>query len=130
MELKRQDYGIIAGGFLLAVLAGFLGQLYNVTGRIELYTQFVTTSAILVTLYFIHQGRRAWGGDLARYLEIIGIGFALLMLTWVPHIQWHIGGEPAWLSLSGSFWVTFFHVLTAVTFLIVGYGFYWFWQEG
>jgi len=130
LHLKAEDYQVIAAGVLLGVFGGVIGHVYSVGIRAELYTRVAVSLAILVALYCIYQARTAWGGDLARYLEIIGAGLVLFMLTWIPHIEWHIQGSPVLFGLSSGFWLGFFHALTASTFLITAYGFYRFWQEG
>jgi uncharacterized membrane protein YfcA len=121
---------MIAAGLLVAIIGGVIGHLFSITVEAELYTRFIASGAIIVSIYFVHRARSAWDGELARYLEIIGAGFIVLMLSWVPHIGWHIRGQPEILGLSASFLIGLFHTLAAVTFLIVGYGFYRFWQEG
>lgn len=130
LNLKPVDYSIILVGALIAVVAGFIGQSMNVTANIEVYTRFIVGGAITVTLTLIWMARNAWDGELARYLEIIGAGLFILMMSWIPHIGWHMAGSPERFGLNPSFWVSFFHILTAVTFLIIGYGFYQFWKEG
>lgn len=130
LHLKRPDYMVIGGGVLGAVLAGVLGHLLAAPPSIEVYTRFMTAFAILVSVYFIYRARQVWEGNLARYLEIIGLGLTALMVSWVPHIGWHLKGMPPWLGIAPGGWIAFYHILTAVTFFIVGYGFYLFWQEG
>lgn len=130
LNLKPADYLIIGAGIIISIIAGFIGDVFNVLMEVEAYTRFLVGGSIIVALVFIYKARAAWDGQLARYLEIIGAGLTILMLSWIPHIGWHLNGMNPMFGLSPSFWISFFHVLTAITFLIMGYGFYRFWKEG
>lgn len=127
--MTMADYTVIAAGILLGIFGGIMGQIYQIGPEAELYTRYVVALSVFAALYCIYQARSSWGGDLARYLEIIGVGFILFMLLWVPHIEWHIKQMPTIFGLSRSFILGFFHTMTASTFLIAAYGFYRFWQE-
>lgn len=123
--LEKQDYAIALGGVVLAIVSGFLVALIPQKAPIiDLATNYVPSLVMLVGLIFIVLGRRHFGGQLARCLEVVGVATAVLMISWIPHFIWHVLGMTSLLGISPGFWLTFFHVLTASAFVLYMYGFY------
>lgn len=140
INLERVDYGVITGAIAFAVVLGVVTLSLNLTMAFETNLRWVTGAVILVGLGFIYLGRELWGGIVARNLEIIGAGMAIMMIEWIPHIGWHIQGArqaaqggspmPAWLGIPGFWWFGFFHGLVMASFIVITYGFYRFWKSG
>lgn len=129
--LEKRDYYIAVGSVLISVTAGFVVSLIPEKAPIiDLATNFVPSLVMLVGLAFLFLGRRHYGGQIARSLGIVGIATAILMISWVPHFVWHVTGMAPLFSISPSFWLAFFHVLTAGVFFIYTYGFYLFYKAG
>lgn len=130
LHLSDREYGGMAVGFLLVVLLSYLSDVYiGDPGVIENYTRFVMSAVVLSAVFFIHRAVQSWAGEFARYLELIGAGLSLVLVTWVPHIGWHVSGQPPMLGVGPGFWLTFFHGLNLMGFIIVAYGFYLFWKR-
>lgn len=135
--LEPVDKKLILGGVVVSVLAGVLGQLGLVSVQAETMIGYATAIVIVPGIYFIYRARNLWGGHVARYLELIGLGMAVHMLLWIPHIWWHLQGmatadglPPAMLGLDPAFWYIFFHGFSLAAFGFMTYGFYLFWTEG
>lgn len=129
--LETRDYSIAGGGILVSIVAGFLVAVVpEKAPLIDLATNVVPSFVMLVGLVFIFLGRRHYGGQLARPLEVVGVATAILMTSWIPHFVWHVMGMAPLLSLTPGFWLTFFHVLTAGAFFLYLYGFYLFARAG
>ncbi|MFB6115193.1 MAG: hypothetical protein ABEK04_02790, partial [Candidatus Nanohalobium sp.] len=82
------------------------------------------------------RARSLWGGDIARYLDFIGIGLVVNLILFPIHMKWHfsvmvqgLDHLPAW-GLSPNFWYLFFHGLTGYSFAMLAYGFYLFYESG
>ncbi|MFB6208421.1 MAG: hypothetical protein ABEJ69_03660 [Candidatus Nanohaloarchaea archaeon] len=130
LHLKKKDYGFLGGGLVVALALSLAsGSLIADPMVVESYTRFLVSAVVLASVFFIYRAIDAWAGELARYLEIIGAGFLLVVFTWIPHIGWHVDQMPAMLGLSPSFWLSFFHGLDLLGFLLVAYGFYLFWKQ-
>lgn len=140
LHLERDDYVAVAGVFLAAMAVGTLFVLLRFGPLVENVFRWVTSAIILVGIVAIYRSRRGdrWGGQVARSLELIGIGFGVIVIEWVPHIGWHMQGAvqaaqggnplPAWLGLPGIWWLGFFHALVAGGFALAVYGLYQFWR--
>lgn len=129
-HLERKDYGLVLGGFVLSILSAFvLPAFVDDAMRVEAYTRFLVAAVVSYGIYSIYMSIEAWAGELARYLQLIGIGLGILMVAWIPHIGWHILGNPEWLGLNPTFWITLFHSLTLLAFLTSTYGFHLFWKK-
>jgi FtsH-binding integral membrane protein len=128
--LERKDYGFIAGGTVLTLLAALIApRFFEDPMRIEAYSRMIVAAVVLYGVFSIHRAIQSWAGELGRYLQLIGTGLAILMLAWVPHIGWHVGGNPEWLGMPEAFWITMFHGLTIVAFAVSTYGFHLFWKK-
>jgi hypothetical protein len=128
--LENRDYALIGGGLVLTFLAAFMAPRFvSDPMSIEAYTRLVVGAVILYGIFAIHSAIQAWAGELARYLQLIGIGLGILMLAWIPHIGWHVAGNPAWFGMSPTFWLTLFHGLTILAFVTASYGFHLFWKQ-
>lgn len=131
LNLERNDYLVMAGLAVLAVAAGMvslsLGQQAMI---VEMVIDYAAMFIIVASLAVIYKARDLWGGEVSRALEIIGAGLAVYMITYLPHINWHISGGGALGPVPGSFLYGFFHALSLATFVLAGYGFYTLWQSG
>lgn len=128
--LESKDYGFIAGGAILTLLAALIApRFFEDPMQIETYSRMIVAAVILYGLFSIHQAIQSWAGELARYLQLIGTGLAILMMAWIPHIGWHVRGNPEWLGMSPAFWITIFHGLTVLAFAVSTYGFHLFWKK-
>lgn len=128
--LEKNDYMFLGGGLLLVLLASYI--LPNFLAdpmSIEAYTRLVVAAVIIYGIFAINMAIQSWAGELARYLQLIGTGLGILMVAWLPHIGWHIQGNPSWLGISPSAWVTMFHGLTVLGFASASYGFHLFWKK-
>lgn len=139
MHLENKDYAVIGGGILLSFAAAFAAEAgilsSSFVGQLTGLLPQLTLLVILAGVGFVYLSRDLLGGDISRNLEVIATGFLIYALIWWPHkIWWHgtgFGGEmPAWIGISAGAWQTFFHLLTATTVAIAGYGFYLFWKMG
>jgi len=127
-------------GFLVTlafiIIASFAGRGLG-PATVEYYTSIIMTLLMLLGIFFIYKAGTTWAGDFARYLSIMGGGFLLILISWMPHIHWHMVGlqpgvsgiGPTWLSIHPTFWLNFFHLITAMGFGVMTYGFYLFWKE-
>lgn len=126
---KRKDYFVIAGAIVLSLAGGMAGHLLNWTVSVENYTRLITGFAIAVGLYSLARNIPGKKGSYARNLEMLGIGAASFLVSWLPHIGWHIADNPAWLGLSNGFWTGLFHSWNSLSFLIVAYGMFLFYKS-
>lgn len=129
LNLERNDYLVIVGLFIVTLLAGFVSQNFGgpaVEGIIDYISMFV----IVASLAVVYKARDLWGGEVSRALELIGAGLAVYMITYLPHINWHMSGGGGLGPVPENFLYGFFHALTLATFVLVGYGFYTLWQSG
>ncbi len=131
LNLERNDYLVIAGLAVAAVAAGMVSLSLGEQARItEMVIDYVAMFVIVASLAVIYKARELWGGEVSRALELIGAGLAVYMITYLPHINWHISGGGALGPIPGEFLYGFFHALSLATFVLAGYGFYTLWQSG
>lgn len=128
-NLEKRDWYLIGAGTVLAIISGIIGQYYTVSMATGVFIDQVSVVPILIGLVFIYLARSEWSGDIARTLELIGIGLAIHMIVFIPHLNWHISGAtltdlPPLMGVPASFWYVFFHGLTLTGFALIGYGFY------
>lgn len=136
-NLEKRDYQVIAGAILLPLIAGFLTMGIESLMTIVLIIVAMTVAAglaVFIGLYAIYKGRSLYGGEVARNLEIIALGFLLFMVSYIPHTLWHVMGfpdalGPDWSIFSSAWWTGFFHIGAIAFFLISTYGFYRFWRD-
>ncbi len=136
--MERNDLLMIAAAALIPLFAavGAMGIQSQMTMvLIILGSTGASGLAVLAALVAIYRGRELYGGEIARNLELVGLGFFLFMITYVPHTVWHVIGltnqnplGPAWVGMSGAWWAGFFHVGAFMYFIISSYGFYRFWK--
>lgn len=130
-NLETRDLAVIVVGLLASIAAGVLsiGQTQGFVLQVEVWTALANAPIFLAAAYFIWRFKDVWGGEIARYLTIASVGLVIQMLTWIPHILWHIEGLPSQFApgaygFSGSFWLTFFHLSGPIALGITAYGFY------
>lgn len=130
-NFETRDLAFIGVGLALSFLAGVfaIGKSPGFVLKAELWTALANAPIFLAASYFIWRFKDVWGGEIARYLTIASIGLVIQMLTWIPHILWHIEGlpsqfAPSALGFSGGFWLMFFHLAGPVSLGITTYGFY------
>ena len=134
-KLEKKDMYLMGTGVVLGLIAAILGQL----GFIGLFEEQILTYLMVVPIlpgiYFLYKARSLWGGDIARYLDFIGIGLIINLVLFPLHMSWHFaamgGGDQflAW-GISPNFWYMFFHGLTGYSFAMLAYGFYLFYESG
>ncbi|MFB6158945.1 MAG: hypothetical protein ABEJ95_04800 [Candidatus Nanohalobium sp.] len=139
LNMKRNDYIAIAATLLVPLVAaiGLMGMSGNqALVMLTMGTTILAGIGVIAALVAIYKGREGYGGLVARNLEIIGIGLALFIVTYIPHVLWHIFGlmnrnplGPGWIGLTKAWWAGFFHIGAIAFFLISSYGFYLFWSE-
>lgn len=133
--LEKRDKIIIGTGIVLGFIGAALAQIGVVGLPAELVLTYAMVLPILPALYFLYKARGLWGGEMARYLDFIGIGLLINLLLFPIHMSWHFsvmgggGGLPAW-GISSSFWYIFFHGMTGYSFAMLAYGFYLFYESG
>jgi len=126
LHINREDVILVTGLVLAAVLNGVIWHVMNFDTAAEGWFRFIEAGAVLTALYGVYRARGLWGGEVARSLEVTSIGIITYMLSYTPHIGWHIANNPAILGIQSEAWIGFFHGISAVSFLIVGYGLYLF----
>ncbi len=135
-NLNRKDMYLIGAGVILGLIAAVLGQIGVIGMPVEMILTYVMVIPILPGLYFLYKSRDLWGGQIARYLDFIGIGLVINLLLFPVHMFWHFSAlRPeeqlaAWFGLSPNFWYIFFHGLTGYSFAMLAYGFYLFYKSG
>lgn len=128
----RRDWEVVGLGLVLALVAGALGVMGILGLQEEILLAYLPFFTIIPAGIVAWKARETWGGDIARYLEIIAIGFFLLGVTYLPHLYWHFqeltaGSLPEW-GLSTNFWYVGFHGLSLFGIAYISYGFYLFWK--
>lgn len=126
LALKEMDYYFLGGALLLVLIGAVLGHLMGWTQQTELILRFVTGGAIILGLVSLYRNLPHLEGVFARNMEMIGIGTAIFLISWLPHIGWHLQQRPSILGLNPGFWAGLFHSWNAVSFLIMSYGIYLF----
>lgn len=136
-HLKRQDWQIMMGLLALSFLSGLAFTTVQDHGTLLLIDRFsniLMAFAIVATLIPLLKASQHWGGKIGRGLQIIALGLLLFMFSIIPHVEWHVMGAPDPLGprmvLSSAWWAGFFHILTIVSWVIIIYGFYLFWDLG
>lgn len=133
MNMTRKDTLLLGGSIAVSLVAGVAAAGIQSVQTIAMITLGLTVLAgitVLYALFGIYRGRKPYGGEVARALEIIGIGFGLFIITYLPHVVWHIFGlqagtplGPSW-NFSPAWWAGFFHIGAIMFFLMATYGFY------
>ncbi|MDY6777030.1 MAG: hypothetical protein SVU32_00055, partial [Candidatus Nanohaloarchaea archaeon] len=126
-RLGRRTSLIVAGAAAYVVAIGTLA----IWGRPPL----PVVATVFFAIGFLWLARSRWGGDVGRYFEIVSVGLFIQLLTYVPHLSWHLKAAgkgpqalPAW-GMSSNFWYVFWHGAAAMSFAFIAYGFYLYWQS-
>lgn len=133
-EHTQRDWIIGAGGFLLVIALAFASHIMQWPRIVEILGDVLTGIFGLVAVYFIYKASDMLGGDLARYISVMGVGLAYYSLTLVPHVYGHfLSGGGAGVMVGPFKLLTFFmwqHVASIWVFVLIAYGLYLFWQGG
>lgn len=129
-NLTSQDYKLFFGGSLLVLLVAYGAVQAGIGPMIELPIDIATALVTLAGVYFIHRATGTYGGDVGRYLAVLGLGLAYYALTFIPHVQLHIQGVQQVGPLSAMTVFMFQHTATFWVFTLAAYSFYLFWQGG
>lgn len=134
-NLTQKDWYLAGAGVVLSIIATVLTQIGVIGPAFEMVLTFVMVIPIIPGLYFLYKSRSLWGGDMARYLDFIGVGLVINLVLFPVHMGWHFGlvaseAGAAMLGLSPNFWYIFFHGLTGYSFAMLAYGFYLFYKSG
>lgn len=130
LNFERKDYALIAGSSVLVLLLGVVAQMMQVGPKVELPFDVLTAVTALAGVYFIYRAADVWGGEVGRYLSLIGLGLGYYALTFIPHVQLHVQGVKAIGPINILAVFAFQHVMTVFVFGLVSYGFYLFWKGG
>lgn len=128
LELEQKDYGVILGSLAAITIAAYVGHLQEAPPEIEMYIDYLTAGIIIASLAVMYKASDLLGGDIARNLQLMGVGAAIYLVTYFPHILWHQQRIAA--PVSDHFGYVFYHGATALAFGLVGYGFYGFYKMG
>lgn len=126
LNLTKEDIILISGLIVAAVLNGVIWHVMNFGTGAEAWFRFVEGAAVLAALYGAYRSRGLWGGEVARSLEVTSAGIIIYVITYIPHIGYHVSENPVLLGIPSAVWLGFFHGISAVSFLVVGYGLYLF----
>lgn len=133
-NLQRSDYKVIIGGVVATLAVSFGALVAGVGPMVELPIDILTAIVTLAGVYFIYKTVGTFGGDVARYLAVIGIGLVYYALTFIPHTQLHIMQIETGMSQIGPINLLalfmFQHIATIWVFVLAAYGFYLFWRGG
>lgn len=129
LGFTKKDYAVITGVVIFGLLGGLVGHFLDLPVSIEDSTRFVTGLAILAGLYSLKNNIPGKKGSYARNLELLGLGTASFLISWLPHIGWHMSSNPTMLGLSVGFWTGLYHTWNAVSFLVIAYGLFLFYQS-
>ncbi len=123
-DFTREDYAIMTGGLAVAVVGGIARQIGLISGTA---TQLITLVVLLFAPVSIYSGKKLWGGEMAKNMELVAIGLGAVIIHRVPELIWGSQFLQS-IGLTSPFWKGFFNFLGAVGFAIVSYGFYRFWK--
>lgn len=134
--LTRDDLLLVTAVVAFAVVSGVIFSPITDHGTLEVvdrFTNVLILAMLLAMLVPLIRASRHWGGEIGRNLQIVALGLVFFMVSIVPHVEWHVRGAPgplgpAMMGLSPAWWAGFFHVLTIVSWVVMIYGFYRFWQ--
>ncbi|MFB6204774.1 MAG: hypothetical protein ABEJ75_03955 [Candidatus Nanohaloarchaea archaeon] len=133
-DSDREAWMVAGFGVLLGLLAAAAGMTGILGRNAEMLMGYLPAIPLPFAIAFLYRARRFYGGELARYFEIIAVGLVMEFLLYIPHLYWHfqefsLGHLPSW-GVAPSFWYVFFHGLSAFGFAVVSYGFYLLWKSG
>lgn len=127
-HLERNDWIALALALLVSLVA-FAAVQFSISIPGLQSLALLILPAGLVSLILIALTVRLWGGEVRRYLTIIGFGIAIFLIETFPHVQWHRGQMGPYLGIGENFWYIFFHGGIAVAFAMIAYGFYLFYHS-
>lgn len=130
MDLKQRDLGLIGGGIIVSLIAGWWGTTVGLKQAMiyELVTALIILPIVVAMTYFLWKFQDVWGGELGHSFKIMAIGIIMGTTLAVVHAVWHVLGQgtealPPW-GISIDFWIVFFHVGQALFYAITAYGAY------
>lgn len=126
----RRDWLIGAGGIVLVLILAYLSHMFQWPRVIEMIGDLVAVVAGLAAVYFIYQATDELGGQVSRYITIMGVGVGYYSLTVIPHVYAHIQGVQAIGPISAMSLFTWQHVANIWVFVLIAYALYLFWQGG
>ncbi|MCJ7429023.1 MAG: hypothetical protein MUP66_01395 [Candidatus Nanohaloarchaeota archaeon QJJ-5] len=130
-HLKQNDYLVMGVLAVLAGIAGYSSLMAENPLLVEQWLDRVTVLVVLSAVVIIYKAKQQFDDEIARELELIGVGLTVYMLVYLPHIIWHISDQPsvpiASFTVPGGFLYGFFHMLSISAFILVAYGFYNLW---
>lgn len=133
-EHTQRDWIIGAGGFLLVLVLAAASHMMQWPRIVEILGDILTGIFGLVAVYFIYKASDMLGGDIARYISIMGVGLAYYSITLIPHVYGHFTAGSGAGAMIGPFKVLAFfmgqHVASIWVFVMIAYGLYLFWQGG
>lgn len=124
LTFNGKDYYALAACLIIMFFGGMAGHVMGWTQSTESAIRFMTATSILLGLIALRRNLPALDGEYARNMEMVGIGTAYFLISWLPHIGWHVEQRPEILGLSRGFWTGIFHSWNAVSFLVITYGIY------
>lgn len=135
-SLSREDVLLVVGIVLFALVSGVIFSPisnHETIHVIDRFTNFLMVAVLVAMLVPLVRASQYWGGQIGRNLQVIALGLIFFMVSIVPHVEWHVGGAPrplgpAMLGMSSAWWAGFFHVFTIVSWTVIIYGFYRFWD--
>lgn len=129
-EHTQRDYLIGGGGLLFVLVLSVLSHIFQFPALVEILGDILTAIFGLGAVYFIYKASDMLGGDVARYISIMGVGIAYYSLTLVPHVYGHLSGIKQvgpFKAITLYFWQ---HVASIWVFIMIAYGLYLFWKGG
>jgi len=128
-NLEKKDTTILTFLLLFAVAAGLLGEYLGWQIEIDSKDFWQALIPAVACLYFVYRTEKIWGGEVLRFLTVIGSGIIFHAVIWGIIVQWHISGMPSLLGLSSAALYLLLHGMSAVAFGMTAYGFYIFYQS-
>jgi len=126
----QRDWIIGAGGLAFVLVLSVLSHLLQFPGIIEILGDIVTAIFGFVAVYFIYKATDMLGGDVARYISIMGIGLAYYSLTLVPHVYGHLSDIHMIGPVNTASVYLWQHIASIWVFIMISYGLYLFWKGG
>lgn len=135
-HIKRVDGLLVIALLGFALVSGIIFSPVSDPKMIQILDRFsniLLAFVVIATLVPLLRASQHWGGEIGRNLQLIALGLVFFMFSIVPHVEWHVLGAPeplgpSMFALSSAWWAGFFHILTIVSWVIIIYGFYNFWQ--
>lgn len=128
-NLTHRDIGSILFLIIFAIVSGLAGETFGWQIEIDSTDFWQALLPAIACLYFVYRTKKIWGGEVLRFLTVIGSGIILHAVLWGIIVQWHISGMPAALGLSSAALYVLLHGMSAVAFGLTAYGFYLFYTS-